>query len=498
MRVAVHRSRGIGYPETAPFHPGRLYPEAPFPDTQPEPNRVYDSVRELLHLQNLDPNNFGTDKWNPLGSLINPGMTVLIKPNLIKENHPRDPEGWRYMMTHGSVIRAVCDYAAIALCGRGRIVLADAPQTDSSFDKITRVLQLDKLRNYYNSVGLGFELRDLRKFEWESRDDVIVSRRNLAGDPEGYIRFDLGERSLFYNHSGEGRYYGADYDTSEISEHHRGDTHEYVISGTAIKCDVFINLPKMKTHKKAGVTLSLKNLVGINGDKNYLPHYTEGTPDSGGDQFPSDSLKRSLEGGGLKILRKIALSLPLVGPAIYRNAKKIGQGALGKTSSVVRSGNWYGNDTTWRMCLDLNRILLYGNPDSSFREDSPDNRKKYLTIVDGIVAGDGDGPIDVDPLEADTLIMGTDPVCVDAVCALLMGFDYRQLPVIRGGFELDSLKITDADHDEIKIISNIPEWNGAVSDINHSTLMHFRPHFGWRDKIELVGPQRDESVEKVG
>ncbi len=290
MRVAVHRSLGVGYPEDAPFHPGELYPEAPFPDTQAVPNRVYSSVRELFRLQGIDADRYGSPEWNPLGSLIEPGMTVLIKPNLIKENHPRDPEGWRYMMTHGSVVRAVCDYVAIALNGSGRIVIADAPQTDSSFDKIVRILRLDAIRDYFTSRGLDLRLVDLRKFEWESRDDVVVSRRDLAGDPEGYVEFNLGRRSYFYGCEGEGHYYGADYDTAQINEHHRGETHEYVIAGSAIKCDVFINLPKMKTHKKTGVTLSLKNLVGINGDKNYLPHYTEGTPKNGGDQFPTASL----------------------------------------------------------------------------------------------------------------------------------------------------------------------------------------------------------------
>ena len=32
-------------------------------------------------------------------------------------------------------------------------------------------------------------------------------------DPRGYVRLDLGRDSLFYGFAGEGRYYGADYDT---------------------------------------------------------------------------------------------------------------------------------------------------------------------------------------------------------------------------------------------------------------------------------------------
>jgi hypothetical protein len=40
-----------------------------------------------------------------------------------------------------------------------------------------------------------------------------------------------------------------------------------------------------------GMTCALKNLVGINANKNWLPHHTEGTPEQGGDQFPAGTLK---------------------------------------------------------------------------------------------------------------------------------------------------------------------------------------------------------------
>src|SRR4029450_3442025 len=59
--------------------------------------------------------------------------------------------------------------------------------------------------------------------------------------------------------------------------------------------DVLINLPKFKTHKKVGITCALKNLVGINANKNWLPHHTEGTPDLGGDQLPATPAKTRLE-----------------------------------------------------------------------------------------------------------------------------------------------------------------------------------------------------------
>jgi len=484
MLVSVWQNKDAFYPGAAPFHPSENYPETVFSEIGKEPNYIYRGVRELFRLQGLDKINQNQPSWNPLGEIISPGETVLIKPNLIKENHPRDPEGWLYMMTHGSVIRVVCDYVVKALEGIGRIVIADAPQTDSSFNEICKLLDLRELEQFYKSKGVEFDIVDLRKFEWKSVDDVIVSRRDLVGDPEGYVKFDLGKDSLFYGHAGEGHYYGADYDTSEVNIHHSGSRQEYVISGSAIKCDVFINLPKLKTHKKTGVTLSLKNLVGINGDKNFLPHYTEGTPSSGGDQFPDGTMGRSLEESGLRTFRKAALTVPGVGPWAYRQAKKIGQRFLGKTADVVRSGNWYGNDTAWRMCLDLNRILLCGNADGSFRRSATE-RRRYISIIDGIVAGDGDGPIDVDPVAAGVLAFGTDPVCVDATAATIMGLDPVKLAVINRGFMLDSLQITEETFDTIDIASNVGSWQGNVNEIDRAAMMNFRPHFGWQGHIEI-------------
>ena len=54
------------------------------------------------------------------------------------------------------------------------------------------------------------------------------------------------------------------------------------MSKTILGADLVINCLKMKTHKKAGVTLSMKNLIGINGDKNWLPHYRTGFASQGG------------------------------------------------------------------------------------------------------------------------------------------------------------------------------------------------------------------------
>lgn len=282
QQVVVAQTNAPCYPRIPPFHPGSAYPEYEFGELAAEPNEVYELVRHALILAGLDAKRAGTPRWNPLGRLIRPGETVLLKPNLIKEFHPRDPLGWQYVMTHGSVVRAVADYVFKALAGHGTVIIADAPQTDSSFYAIVQVLGLDVIRDFYRARGLDIELVDLRLEEWRNRGGVIVGRRRLPGDPRGAVAIDLGPGSAFHGHGGAGRYYGADYDQGEVNAHHSGGRHEYLLAGSAIRADVVFSLPKLKTHKKAGITVSLKNLVGITADKNWLPHHTEGSPEDGG------------------------------------------------------------------------------------------------------------------------------------------------------------------------------------------------------------------------
>lgn len=126
------------------------------------------------------------------------------------------------------------------------------------------------------SADFSFELLDYRQLRFVYDENGMLgnnSRLSLDGDPNGYTVFDLGKNSAFEGLENIENIYGADYDRSETLKHHSGGKHEYCISGTILKADVFISLPKMKTHRKSGATLNLKNLVGCNGNKNYLPHF---------------------------------------------------------------------------------------------------------------------------------------------------------------------------------------------------------------------------------
>ena len=415
---------------------------------------------------------------------VHPGDWVVLKPNLVRHENYAHPGEWESVITSAALIRGVAAHVGERLRGRGRITICDAPQTDSSFARIAELLGLHEMaRELSAAFAVPVEVVDLRNEEWTSVDRVVVSRRKLAGDPRGAIAFNLGRDSLFYRHRGEGRFYGADYDAGVVNSHHQGEVHEYLVCATPVQADVFINMPKLKTHKKSGVTLSMKNLVGINADKNWLPHHTEGAPSTGGDQFPELTLRRRLEQRSVAVARQLALSTPVAGPWIARKLRKAGTRAFGD-DRVIRSGNWHGNDTTWRMVLDLNRCLLYGNPDGTLR---PTASKRYYSVIDGIRAMEGAGPMAGDPIDAGVVIGGADPAAVDMVAARVMGFDWRKLPVIREAFVQRALPITTIAPDAVHVVSDHAPWTGRFLDIESREFLHFRPHFGWTGQIEYAG-----------
>ena len=417
---------------------------------------------------------------------VHPGDWVVIKPNLVKETKENDSREWESVVTSENIIRHVLEDICKKLRGKGKVSICDAPQSDSSFAKICEKLDLYGMADQCSArYGIEVEIIDLRNEEWTNEEGVITSRCKLKGYPRGVIAFNLRRESFFFGCKGEGRYYAADYDSRVVNYHHHGGTHEYLICATPILADVFINLPKLKTHKKAGVTLNLKNLVGINADKNWLPHHTEGSPVDGGDQYPELGLKEKVEQRAVGLARSIALKGPKLGPLVSKRLRRVGTTAFGSGDRVIRSGNWYGNDTVWRMVLDLNRCLLYGNPDGTLRRDNP---KRYYSVIDGIIGMEGSGPMQGDRVESSVLIGGTDPVAVDMVAARVMGFDWRKIPIIREAFSLPSYPITSIRPEDVHVISDVAEWNGRYLDIENHKFLNFKPHFGWAGHIEYDRP----------
>ncbi len=242
-----------------------------------------------------------------------------------------------------------------------------------------------------------------------------------------------------------------------------------------------INCPKIKTHKKGGVTLSMKNLVGINGDKNWLPHYRAGFERNGGDEFPRPDLysrfRRLAADWARQMLKRGA------GAGVFKRIRAA-ENAVG-LGVRLRNGNWYGNDTIWRTTLDLNKILYHGDRRGDLA--GPPARR-VLNVYDGVVAGDGDGPMSPRSRPLGLLAAGEDGGAVDVVLAWIMGFDWRRIPVLAHGVEdlAGGVRVTGfrGDHDSLPVlwIDESGERELRFSEIDAN--LHFEAHPGWKGRIE--------------
>lgn len=485
IKVAIRDDKEIFYPSKAPYHPSKTYPESPIDLLGVEENKVYDNIRQLLCDLQLDIENYGKSNWNPLGTVIKPGETVVIKPNLVRNFHDEYTGDWMdVLITHGSVIRAMVDYAYIALQGKGRIIISDAPQNDAVFEKIVEHCGFESLKQLYQSEkDFLLEFYDLRQEYVQKEDGVLLERKVLKGDPLGYVAVDLKQDSEFHQ-VGElcKKLRGAEYDMGETYQHHNAERNEYLVCKTILSADVIINLPKLKTHKKAGVTLCQKNLIGINGNKNWLPHHREGTPSDGGDQYQNSNLKQKLERILISAFKRVFPFIPFGRKFVARFTKQIGNKAFGETNKgVVRSGNWYGNDTIWRTILDLNKIIFYADQNGGLHQEP---QRKFFCLIDGIISGEGNGPLAPEKREDGLLIAGFNPVTVDLATCYLMGFDFMKISQYKNALEIGSYPLIDREIAVDEIAGTYNSNKVQLKDIQNYAK-DFEPHFGWANHIEL-------------
>ena len=491
--MALHSTR-VGLARTdshygsvaPPFPPGKEYPEVLQllgDDARGgAPNPAYEGVRNALRGLGLDAARFGSPEWNPLGDLVARGARVVLKPNFIRHWNPNESGTIGSVVTHGAILRAAADYAWIAVGPRGSVAIAEAPQHDCDFERIREIAGLDALvRSYQKGLGQELEVIDLRREAVVYRDGVIIERRALPGDPAGYREVDLADRSFFAGAPLDpSRFRGADYDAGPTVENHSGGRHAYLLSETVLSADLVVNLPKLKTHKKTGITLALKNLVGINGDKNWLPHHCVGSPEQGGDEFPGHGLADRLRSRATEVAR--SLLKRGAGTRLVRAVRRVEDAARG--GDFIRSGNWHGNQTTWRMCLDLNRCLYYSDA-KGFHPDAAAPVRTVLTILDGIVAGEGEGPLAPHDRPLGAVLAGTDPVAVDLAALRLMGFDWKRLPKVREAMTDTGLRVSAVRDPADVVVGEISD--AGVADRPLEAIGCdgvFEPHAGWRGHVE--------------
>jgi len=451
------------YPKIIPFDASKPYAEFPAACCSGETNGVYDMVRQtLIHLE-MDKINTGTEKWSPFCELIKPGDTVIIKPNLVLDTF--SPDIQNCTTTHPAVIRPIIDYCWKALEGHGKIVVGDCPGAEANFNEIVTRTGLNEMIKTLQNRGVSVELKDFRAVKVMMENGIWVREQDNTHDICKSRIVDLGYESLLAgSRYKRAKFHGAGYDIKATNRHHHGNIHRYCVSEDILQADVVISVPKFKTHRKAGITCCLKNLVGINADKNYLPHFSIGGKNMGGDEMPVISKNRVFLMRSYNWFREhiLAYSWKIIGKPgaaflrfMFKNSNKTttlldhnADTKAGQSKDVdmarklhtwiskqsVAAGAWPGNETICGMILDLNRIFLCCGKDGSLREKTD---RKFFYIADTVQIGMGNGPTHPTSMDCGIIAAGWNGFSLDTALLKMFGIDYHVIPLYRIAEKLD-------------------------------------------------------------
>lgn len=490
-QVAVVKTQEAVYPTVAPYSPTESFPEYPFPnELSGKPNFVYSAVRELFVELEYDKENFKKSNWNPLGHLIEPGMTVVLKPNFVRSRHYEQKDPFA-MITHPSVLRAISDYCWIALKGEGKIIIADAPQYDGNWEELLALTKLNEVKNFYNSHRKNsFDVYDLRNY-WSEKRHFPSMLIDLEGDPKGSLRVNLKDESVVKQVNDPDRLYGAVYHRQETVENHKGNKQIYEISNTIMEADVFISVPKLKTHKKVGVTMNIKGLVGACTNKNLIVHYSLGSKKDGGDQYPPNHFT-PMEERLIKterwmydtFLAKRSVPLEYIHRTIYwlhgKFIKPLGIG-VEKQKRLLDVGNWYGNDSAWRMCIDLIKLIIFADKKGKLHKTP---QRTLFTIIDGVIGGENKGPLEPDPNPSGVLIASENFLSADIIGCRLMGFDPLKVKTFNYLLNDENWNYGVKNLAEIEVKTSIDDIKNCLND-RESKFFNYKPYPGWVNHIEI-------------
>jgi uncharacterized protein (DUF362 family) len=145
-----------------------------------------------------------------IGRFVKTGNTVVVKPNMGWDRRPEQAA-----TTHPAVVRAIVEECLKA--GAKKVKVFDNPCNDT--------------RRTYENSGIAAALKDLRNVDVRYMEEERYRKVSLKGT---FIK-------------------------------------EWELYGDALSADVFINVPIAKHHSLTGLTLALKNMMGImGGDRGFI------------------------------------------------------------------------------------------------------------------------------------------------------------------------------------------------------------------------------------
>ena len=441
------------------------------------PENAYGEVASIVSeaIERLASNlSWAREGKGPFGDLIQPGARVLIKPNFVL-HYNQGNGGMEPMVTHQSVVKAVVKAALQS--DASEVIVGDAPIQTADFSGIMDNTGLGSWAEELTRVDSRFRgIKDFRRTTAKYINGVRVAEENVLPEDD-FVLFDLGAESLLEPITDEKDDFRVTcYDPRLMAKTHGKGRHRYLVAKDVMQADLVINLPKLKTHKKAGITCALKNLIGINGNKEYLPHHRVGGANIGGDCYPGHSrVKRMLEYAADQQNLTDSGTKGRVWGGVANQLNRVLH-LMGDNLGI--EGSWSGNDTIWRTGLDLNRILLYGEADGSMAS-SP--RRRVIHLADAIVAGQGDGPLAPQPLPLGLLFAGNNAACVDWFGALLLGYDPQLVPIVREAFGQFRWPISKFKSENITVSG---DWGtGKIDQLTFRKQPAVVHPFGWRDAV---------------
>jgi len=436
------------------------------------PDSPYDSV-ELQEIFKYIYNFFKIKNW------IKDKSKIVIKPNFVRDYNVNRKAGIEPLVTHPSIIYACIDSLPL-FYNKGNIIIGDAPLQNCNFSNLIKILKLKEITDIFRKKGKGIKIEDWRLTIFNRGNKILRSnpqqRRKLSRKEFNRLfeLVDLKNESFLSDiEDFSDRFRVTVYNPELMKKHHKNGKHEYLISKQILTSDVIINLPKMKTHIKAGITGALKNLIGINGHKEYLPHHIKGDYLTGGDNyiFPC-FFKQLFEEFDEYVWKNIEKHSWIFNKLNFKILSILWHLWKFLCYDPIIAGSWSGNDTIWRTILDLNHILYFYNLKKKRLES--EYQRKVITIVDGIIGGEGEGPLAPSIKKAGIVIAGLNPAYVDAVMATLMGFNISRIPTIyQALFNIRSkfkVYLSKSGYFKIKII-NLK--TSKIVDLNFNELMDY-------------------------
>lgn len=368
-------------------------------------NPVYSMVEKALAIYNPE------NPLNPLKGIVNLGDKVVIKPNFCHEAHYPLP------ITHPAVLEPIIQ--ACVNSGAKKITIAEGPMNPST-----------------GEIIFGSKFTDMERIVSAYREKYPMVEINYVDtNKDDFTWVYLGEKSHFYPVFIDG-----------IDLYHPGFTSLqnscifyaidskgfcpegfkvglYAISNTYLEADVFIGVPKIKTHGMSGITIALKNLMGINrsttkdmllrqGRERYLKmgeSHIKDVPHFDGRTLEVIKVKAQFEK-----MEKQEASIP-----------------KDELERLRKTTNWNAiqqNDVFWRSLADLHLIINYVDRNGKLK---PDLQRRTFHIVDGIIGMEGPGPVCDQPYPTGAIVAGRNPVEVDMVCATIMGWIPERINIVR-------------------------------------------------------------------